>query len=108
MVQHTFNFGTSNICISCIAIWTVAHWYMIDYRTKCFLSTHICTRINTFIIDTGFITRTFGIQNTFWMATKVWISNVIRYTGAYTVIAFRICSAWIWSTFILNFWFFVV
>lgn len=60
-IQHTFDFGTCNVCISSVTIWTIAHRYMIDNRTKCFPSTHIRAWISTFIIDTSLIPCTFGV-----------------------------------------------
>lgn len=53
---------------------------MVNNRTQSIGATRSGTWIHTFHIDTGFITRTFRMYDTFRSAIR-WLTNIILQTG---------------------------
>jgi len=71
-----------------------ADWYVIYDRTQGIDTANSeTTRISTFILDASPVSRTIGIQDTFWTTSKVWISLILGKATAYTVKALRIRAA---------------
>ena len=61
--------------ISCISWITGTRWIVILDWTWSVGSTNSRTRINTLLIDTGSIGRTFRVDSTLWFTFYIWISK---------------------------------
>lgn len=69
----------TQIGISRKAKQTFTIWLMIQSIAFGIMATHTRTGIHTFVVDTGFGSRTIGVQNTFWSTFNVWITKVLGY-----------------------------
>lgn len=85
---------------------TAAHWHVIDNVTNGILSTSTRTRINAFVSNTSFVTRTIRIEDTFWTTSCVWIALVFWQASANTIVAISVWSTWRWITWIIEHGFF--
>lgn len=79
-----------------------AQWRMINNLALGIVATSSGTRIHAFAIYTGPIRRTFAVQNAFWAAFDVRITEIFWYTrtSSSTIVLLTngICSAWCWLT----------
>lgn len=81
--------------------WAATHGYVIINLTFCTLATKINTWVHTFIINASLVWRTIRIVCTFWLATQVWISEIVRPTRALAIITICICSTGARITFVV-------
>lgn len=92
----TFFFKTSNEWISNMMWKTTAYRTVIYYMTLCVYSACVRTRVNTFLISTGFALYAVWAYNTFWMASR-WTADISFSARANSMIiqrfAFTIRSA---------------
>lgn len=104
-ICRTFDLRACDVSVTGVTRWTVTHWNVIVHRANSILTAHIWTWINALISNTGSVSWTLSIQNTFRMASSIWITNIIRNTGTNTFFALSICTARAWSTFVFNYWY---